>query len=474
MRGKNSKSGDVRVEYTSKPLSGWGGLTAFFRFSERVGMEEYLRAGLPDGRVSPNQVRPVDITKGLLATVLTGGFRFAHVDRLRGDEVIRAIVGAERLPGADSVRRYFGGFTSGQSERLCEALQALTSTLLGAHHSGDTLDLDSTVFDRYGEQEGSARGYHPTRHGQKSQHALLAMAADAKQIVHSWLRAGSTTSFRGSKEFLAETLARLPEGFHIRVIRADSGFYSNEFLEFLEERGLKYLIAMRMNQWLTRFCAAVSDWTPINDTDAIAVSQYQPGHWIAPRCVIVIRKALDTSRASRGANATQGTLIAFPAYEYRALVTNLDDLTPIQARRLYHLRGDCENRIKELKNDFNADGFCLRSFAGTEAVLRLNCFLHNLVAEFKRSILRDTRTTLATIRTSVFVIGAALGSSARTRILRLGLTGHWKHEFDLLLERIDAFTCSTAAQLQIYLNSNDYSPPTPWKLRKPRFAFVPL
>ena len=36
-----------------------------------------------------------------------------------------------------------------------------------------TLDIDSTVVTRNGEQEGAARGYNPNRHGRPSHHPLL-------------------------------------------------------------------------------------------------------------------------------------------------------------------------------------------------------------------------------------------------------------------------------------------------------------
>jgi hypothetical protein len=37
--------------------------------------------------------------------------------------------------------------------------------------------------------------------------------------------------------------------------------------------------------------------------------------------------------------------------------------------RFYNSRAECENRIKQLKDDFGAGGFCLHSFDGTEAAL---------------------------------------------------------------------------------------------------------
>jgi hypothetical protein len=35
---------------------------------------------------------------------------------------------------------------------------------------GAVLDLDSTVFERYGRQQGSLKGYNPRKHGRPSHH----------------------------------------------------------------------------------------------------------------------------------------------------------------------------------------------------------------------------------------------------------------------------------------------------------------
>src|SRR6266849_5040917 len=86
----------LEVRYTGKPVSGWGGLVAVMRYLEKRGVRQVL----PDGRTSPNQIPVLDIALALFATVLTGGRRFAHVQRLRSDEVVQAIVGVARMPSA--------------------------------------------------------------------------------------------------------------------------------------------------------------------------------------------------------------------------------------------------------------------------------------------------------------------------------------------------------------------------------------
>ena len=53
---------------------------------------------------------------------------------------------------------------------------------------GYSLDLDSTVFERYGEQEGVKKGYNPRKPGRGSHHRLLVVFAEAYFILHGWLQ----------------------------------------------------------------------------------------------------------------------------------------------------------------------------------------------------------------------------------------------------------------------------------------------
>src|SRR5438270_6180467 len=125
---------------------------------------------------------------------------------------------------------------------------------------GYSLYLDSTVFERYGEQEGSLKGHNPRKHGRPSHHPILAMLAEAKVVLHAWLRSGNAGTARGVEAFLAETLALLPEGFRLYALRADSGFFIKQFLEELERRALPYAIAVRMAQHLARTIAERRAW----------------------------------------------------------------------------------------------------------------------------------------------------------------------------------------------------------------------
>lgn len=458
MQAQISRAGrSLDIEYTSKPLSGWGGLEAIFRFWDSLQVREVLRQALPDGRTSNNQITVVDMALQLLTSVLTGGSRFEHVERIRTDEVVRQIVGAKRFGSASPLTSYFGNFTAQQSEHLQEVLAGVAMDLLTrGQDTSDVVDLDSTVFTRHGDQEGSAKGYNPHRRGARSHRPLFAMLAKSKLICHAWLRDGSTNDHRGCQEFLQELLARLPESFRIKAVRADAGFFAKEFLALLESHGLAYAIRMKMSRPFTRWCAGLDDWKRLGAereiTDAIYISPKSS----IPRRVVVTRQIVRIERDG---------LFPIVDYEYEAIVTSLDD-SPVEVWRFYNGRGDCENRIKELKYDYNADGFCLQNFDGTEAVLRLICYAYNLMSLFKALVLRDTQITLGTIRSRIFVVGASIGSSARRKILRLGLVGRWHREFEELLTRCARTITSTTAQLNKFLDISRFDPPTPWRQRR--------
>jgi hypothetical protein len=458
----------LEIEYTGKPVSGWGGLVAVVRYGDRLGLRALLTQALPDGRTSPNQIPAVEIVLAFFAAVLTGATRFAHLERLRADAIVRAILGVGRMPSAMTLTRYLGGFVRSQVEHLTEVLWRFTLARLPAATLGAVLDFDSTVFERYGHQEGARKGHNPRKHGRPSHHPLLAMLAEAKVVCNVWLRSGNTGTARGVAAFLGETLARLPAAYRLYALRADSGFFVTELLDALEARQLPYAIAVRMNRLVHRQVVGLTTWRPFGPGLEVAETPYQALTWPAARRLVVVRELVQERPEARGRR-----LVEVPGYTFHAVVTTLP-LAPEDVWRFYNHRADSENRLKELKEDFGARGFCLQSFDGTEAAFRLICFLFNLVALFKREVTRNERPQLTTLRARLLVVGAILGARGRQPILRLGLTGHGRARFATLLDRIGALARPTVAQWGNWAALHGFSPPTPWRARKSQVAFPRL
>src|SRR5436305_7894333 len=85
-------------------------------------------------------------------------------------------------------------------------------------------------------RKGSLKGHNPRKHGRPSHHPLLAVLAEAHLLLHGWLRSGNCGPARGVVEFLEEALALWGQRQKIRLVRADSGFFDDQLLSFLEQR----------------------------------------------------------------------------------------------------------------------------------------------------------------------------------------------------------------------------------------------
>jgi len=247
----------VFLRPTPRAVTPFGGLSVFIEFLQRIGLPEQVRGNMPFCLNSPNAIPAGETFTAFLVAVVAGARRFAHSSMLRADRALHALLGMKRFPSDGTIRNLFKRFTQGMVVRMYEPLWAWQVERLPKRQGGYSLDLDSTVFERYGQQEGAKKGYNPKKHGRASHHPLLAVLGEAYFILHGWLRSGNTTAGRGAVEFLQEALAKLPNLEGIRVVRADAGFFDQELLEYLEGQGLSYIVVARLTRWLKQEAARV-------------------------------------------------------------------------------------------------------------------------------------------------------------------------------------------------------------------------
>lgn len=401
------------LRQTQRAVTPFGGLAVFISFLGKIGLVGQLRQFMPVRWKSPNHIDPTSTFTAFLMAVLVGARRFAHASLLRADRALHALLGVDRFPTDDTIRNLFRKFGMGQVQRLFEPLAEWQMRRLPQRNEGYTLDLDSTVFERYGRQEGSLKGHNPRKHGRPSHHPLLAVLSEAHFLLHGWLRSGNCGSSRGVVEFLKEALALWGQRQKIRLLRADSGFFDDLLLLFLEQRRLPYIVVARLTQWVKRAAQRVEHWTPLDDHFATGEFRLQLHGWTTERRFVVLRERVREDRDSVGRK-----LIDVPGYTFRIFVTSCQE-APEEIWRDYNRRADMENRIAELKRDLGADGFCLKEFFATEAAFRSVLLLFNLLAEFQRAAGLPGYREPATIRTQVLTCGAILGRAGRRLVLHL-------------------------------------------------------
>jgi len=404
MAQPSETSSAFEIKFTSREVSAWGGMALMKRMLDSMGFQNAATQwDLPDPG-SNRGYPPVQLIEQLLVSIWCGACRFTHLDITRLDNTLTRLFGWTRVAGHKAIVRLFGRFDMMRHERVQASVYRWFFDTVSTLRS-ITLDMDSTVITRHGEQQGAARGYNPNKRGRLSHHPLLAFVAEARMVANFWLRPGDASSANNVLQFIESTLHHLGSKT-VGLLRADSGFYDQAVFKLLEGEGINYIISAKLTQRLQQAVIRNAQWFALETGLELAEITYQASSWDTARRIVVIRQSIKRK------NAPGKTLSLFAddpdiqGWRYGAMVTSLS-LPTVEIWRSYRGRADCENRIKELKNDFGLDSFNLNSFYATEAALGFAMLAYNLMSTFRQAVMRaKIQPTLATLHQQVLAVGA--------------------------------------------------------------------
>ena len=239
----------IRFGFTAHPITVWAGVILLRLYFEWIKLREELSEALAGlAKHSNNQIPSVDVMLSWFYGLALGAERFEHFTRYRRDRLLGELLGIERFGSPDTLRRLFLRFGYREVTEVSERLMRFSLARMRPILLGHTLDMDSTILCRYGEQEGSLKGYNPKKPGRPSHHPLVAFLAEGRRLLWATLRSGNSGNANGCVEFLKQALTVLPAGQKIGLVRADSGFFEKRLLEYLESQDLPYIIVARLTQ----------------------------------------------------------------------------------------------------------------------------------------------------------------------------------------------------------------------------------
>ncbi len=401
--------GQAVLRETKRAVTPFGGLVVMVELLRKLRVVEAVRERLPFHYRSNNAIDPAHTLLAFWLGVMAGARRFSHLQMLRSDRALQALCGT-RFPGDDAVRNFFRRFGPAHNAAF---FPGLFRWLLAQHPpTGCLLDLDSTLLQRFGHQEGAEHGYNPTRRSGRAHRPLVAFLSQPVLVLHAWLRAGHAADNRGAVEFLTEALHNLPAGCTLAGVRADGAFFDQKLLAFLEARALPYVIVVRRIGTIQRLIQRQTGWTRVGPGVEVAECTEQLLSAERPRRFVFVRLRLPDPQERR--------LLDVPGYDYRVFVTNRTE-APEWLWHHYDERAAIEPRFSELKSDLGADDFCLQGFFPTEAAFLSVLFAFNLLSLLQAlSPPRPGRQQRpATLRHSLFTCGAIAGRSGHKFVLFL-------------------------------------------------------
>jgi hypothetical protein len=107
----------------------------------------------------------------------------------------------------------------------------------------------------------------------------------------------------GVEEYLKEALALWGQRQKIRLLKADSGFFEDQLLSFLEQRQLPYIVVARLSKWVKREAQHVAEWRQLDGDFAVGEFRLKLPGWQVERRLVVIRERVRESRDRVGRKA---------------------------------------------------------------------------------------------------------------------------------------------------------------------------
>lgn len=323
----------IQVETTSEQLTDAAGLTPFRMAWDRLRLGRYLDEALAG---IGGTYRPSLHAEQWMALLLYGGHCMDHLPLLESRGV-QALFGWKAVVDPTTFGRFLrkAGEQAAKisDEVLLKAVRARWDAV-GKVPRTVMLMFDSTVVQRYGEkQAGAVNGYNPRKKGRPSHHPLLAFLDTGDCLGVRW-RAGNANTAAGFEEWVEKLVAWLrAQGVEKILVRLDKGFFKVAHIETLLKLEVDFVMKMQesntLQQYKGQFVRAEAD----------------------PRLEVAEGRRWGVRMLSvRESEKPEGELnLGHVVLKHQlTILTNLEDVHPLDAWRMYNQGALVEHRIEEM------------------------------------------------------------------------------------------------------------------------------
>lgn len=390
-RGRRVRRPDPRsisVKTTAAALTGVAGLAEFGAFVRTIGLRKDLAERFAHLKRGRGVVYPMHEQLQLVMDLhVAGEGRVFGLEALAHDPLFVTLAGGA-VPSIDVIYDDFGRCGAGEIVSL-ESLvadQALTA-LRRLRPKRIHVDVDTTVTELFGSQEGAHLGHNPRFHGRPSYHPILVRVAEVDGIAGAELRPGDRGFGAEDAPTLRRWLDRLREAVGpdcVIVVRIDAAADCAEILAELEKAGVHYTVKARITQDLAGAIATCTSWRTVDEdafgkpTRQVANVTFQRETWSGAKIAVRV-VAVRTRDRDNGKQIHLWEALDFTAQAY---LTN-DWLSPADdVAHLYNARAGIEPIIGELKRAWCIGKAPSKSFDANHAAFLVKLLAHNVFRRF--------------------------------------------------------------------------------------------
>lgn len=425
----------VRVSFDEPTATTNGGALLLGLVDRRLGLTRALATAIADPR-QPAKVHHeiVELVRQRVHGLACGYADCNDAARIGADPAMRLLLGLDPDDAPASQPTLSRFETATTPEDVVRVLDALADAVLGRHRKRlknrvrrITLDVDLTDDQVHGAQQLALFNTHYDGWCYLPLVALVSFDDEPEQyLISTILREGRSPSGSEVVELLDFLLSCVRRHFPRTeiLVRADGGFTSGEVMDYLEEKGLKYLLGMPKSPVLDeRSERLMLKARERSEASGKTVALFDETAYGAKIWKGVTRRVVFKAEVTRLDGRE-------PRENPRYVITNLTRRAK-SVYDLYRQRGDAENRIKELKCDLDLGRTSCTSADANQLRMVLTSAAYALLQELRlhaARLLRD-RPTAASMRLRLLKIGGRVITSVRRVVIQLAESHPWKDDW---------------------------------------------
>jgi len=402
-----------KIEFTTKNLTSYAGLLPILNYIHDEGIFQWIDENLQFDKASTNEIKMNHI-KSLLSLNIINPDKLSRIELLRGEPLLFTGFGIT-VRKAENVSRFLKNFDFRTTQAMRDINFKVFKKLLRKSKLREiTVDIDSTVINVEGNQEGAKKGYNPGHKGNKCYNDIVATCWELKAFITGYQRPGNTYTANGAEELIREIVAQIKPEVDQIIFRMDSGYFSEDIIKVIEELGCQYVIKAKNYSGMTEklYNRPAAIWEKFRDKE-ITAGCIKPDKWDNCRKFVVVRELKSFEERS------QLSLLESDSYTNVIYATNIC-WEPQETVWFYEKRGNCENYIKEMKNDMGLGNQLVNSFWANEAILQFQILAFNLILLFKIDRLQNEYfEQVKTFRFKYVFVAAKIVRSSRQQIMKM-------------------------------------------------------